>query len=113
MMLNYQLPLFRYSFSFFEDEIAHLMIAVQEYIPPYVFQRQPKHHKSPVFEKTSAGRVLKSLQQAESWELGADIARRAGMAKKSLANHFAKLGELGHTVESRRSRHGKEYRLKK
>jgi len=112
MMLNYELPYFRYDFSFFKEEIAHLEIAVARYIPPDAVNRAMRIGIPLVFEKTSTGLVLQSLKQADDWECGAQIAGRAGVAKKSLTNHFDKLRKLGHQIDVRRSRKGKEYRFK-
>ena len=112
MMLNYELPLFRYDFSFFKEEIAHLAMAVERYDQPSEVKRTVQRYASVPFNKSPAGKVLQALQRANQWEPGANIAAMAKVAKKSLTNHFERLRGMGHTIDTRRSRKGKEYRLK-
>ncbi len=110
-MFDYQQPYFKYHFSFFKEEIAHLGIAVERYVPPSEVKRPVQHYAPVPFEKSPSGRVLVALQQAEQWEYGADIAAMAKVPKKGLTNHFEKLKGMGHVIDFRRSRKGKEYRL--
>jgi len=112
MMLNYQQPYFKYHFSFFKEEIAHLGIAVENYVSPSDIYRAQRNYVPLPFEKSTTGKVLKALQDATEFEYGAQIAERAKVPKKSLTNHFEKLKKLGHIIDTRRTRKGKEYRIK-
>lgn len=114
MMLNYEFPLFRYNFSFFKEEIAHLEIAVRDYVPPKDIRTGARLARSLIpFAETSTGRVLKCFQDANNWETGKEIASKAGVGAKGFTNHLGRLRQLGHQIDVRRGKYSNEYRLRK